>query len=66
VENPPELCAGGNFDQSYGVLNASGWSDTNCSIAAPFVCKLLNPRGIFKWVSRCPSAPCTCRRCAPV
>jgi hypothetical protein len=57
MDNPPELCAGANFSQVYGALNAWGWSDANCSIAAPFMCKLLNPRGIFRWAH----LPAACR-----
>jgi hypothetical protein len=59
LDNPPELCAGGNFSQSYGPLNVAGWSDANCSISSPFMCKLLNPRGIFKCVQpQVPDLPC--------
>ncbi len=42
LENPPELCAGGNFSQAFGDRNVSGWADANCSIAAPFICKMMS------------------------
>ena len=48
LDYPPEKCAGANFTEAYGPLNAWGWADANCSVAAPFMCKLLNPRGIFR------------------
>ena len=36
---PPELCAGANASQTYD--QAWGWSDTGCSVVAPFVCRRL-------------------------
>jgi hypothetical protein len=33
-----ELCAGANGSQFYG--GAWGWSDENCGLKAPFVCKI--------------------------
>jgi hypothetical protein len=36
--NGLELCAGANGSQVYG--GAWGWSDENCGIRAPFVCKI--------------------------
>jgi hypothetical protein len=33
-----EFCAGANASEAYG--GAWGWSDENCGVRAPFVCKL--------------------------
>jgi hypothetical protein len=47
LDYSPELCAGGNFTQAFGERNASGWADANCSIAAPFVCKMM--KDLVRW-----------------
>jgi hypothetical protein len=45
---PPESCAGANYTQAYE--GAWAWSDTRCSLAAPFICKTLN-LGAFHYTS---------------
>ena len=41
VNNPPELCVGGNYSQAYFNPLAWGWADDYCLNKHPFMCKML-------------------------